>query len=356
MGAILAIADLPVLAQSWLDPHRSDFVQFYAAAHLGLTAGWRSIYDGPRLVAMEAAVGGHPIGAFPYPPPMAWLAVPATVVPFTAVAGPASLVMLGLALAACWWATEGLPTRARAALLVGAIGFYPLALAAGIGQSTCVVLAALSGSAALLRRGRHVGGGAALSLLAVKPHLGLASVPALALAGRWRAALTASGLVVALAGLSLLAIGLDGARALVTTTFSYGAGSAFSFGTLPVSLPLPLLVPAAAAVIVLAAAASWWSRQGSADLAIAAGILAGTMLFPHLLIYDYSLIFLAGLLLLRTSQTPAVLALLAAGYVLLELSNLALIWWAFPVVLPVEAALLLAIAWTARELRTAADR
>lgn len=338
---ILAVADVPILLASVSSARNSDFIQFYAAARLGLAHGWPAIYDTPRVMAVEVSSGGHAIGAFPYPPPAAWLAVPFTALPFGSVAVLVSALCFLLVLLACWWSTEGLRRSLRAGLLVGALGFYPVALTVGIGQLTALTMAILSGAAALLRRDKPGWAGTVLAALAVKPHLGILTIPGIAVAGRWKAALTAALLIAFLAALSLIAVGLGGARAFYKAAFGYGAGSPFSFGTLPVSMPLAAAIPAILATLTVTGLICWKSRQLGPDLPVAAGIVAGMMVIPHELIYDYCLLLLAGLLLLRMSPTGPVGAILAAAYALVELSNVFLVRWAFPIVLPVEAVLLL---------------
>lgn len=91
-----------------------------------------------------------------------------------------------------------LPRSIRWAVVTAACAYYPLHLTLWQGQSTPFALLGLCGAYAALKRGREAPAGAALVLLALKPHLLPMVGLLLVLHGRWRALVTFAGLLTAL--------------------------------------------------------------------------------------------------------------------------------------------------------------
>src|SRR5438094_3141345 len=195
--------------------HGTDFRLYYAAAQVGLTNGWRNIYDPSLQSAAIAAIGG-PYKPFLNPPPMAWLAAPLTALPYDAayliwtVVCATALAVSVLLLA---------PNRRTAALgLALALALFPTLFALYLGQTSVFVLLAIAAAWRLQRAGHETWAGVALSLMLVKPQMALVLPLALLASGRVR--LFAGWLVPtgALVALSVAALGERGIAQYLTLT------------------------------------------------------------------------------------------------------------------------------------------
>src|SRR6202011_218023 len=104
-------------------PGFADFGNYYVYAQVGLHHGWNHLYD---LVAQRhewLRLGGPDvIPWFPiiYPPPLAWLVVPFTVLPLPVAFGCWTALLLGLILLTCRLVAPG-PTRTSRWMVLAAM-------------------------------------------------------------------------------------------------------------------------------------------------------------------------------------------------------------------------------------------
>jgi hypothetical protein len=149
-----------------------DFAAFWAAGHL--TAEGRNPYSGDQLRAAQASVGLTDLAVIAWNPPWTLtLLLPFGAAPFRTAYGLWALTHFGLLVAAVlllWRAFDGAKRFVWVPLLV-VFTFAPTVFLIGNAQLTAVVLFGLAGFAAACRAGRPVLAGAALALIATKPHL-----------------------------------------------------------------------------------------------------------------------------------------------------------------------------------------
>ncbi|MGB9722896.1 MAG: glycosyltransferase family 87 protein [Chloroflexia bacterium] len=350
-----------------------DFLILYAGGRMVLDGHGSSLYDLPAQLAYQArliaprrvATGSLP---FFYPP---------TILPFLLPFSLGSL-SLGYVLWMCFsllliaiflllaWRYLGIPREHRGDFLLALLAFYPLSNHLVQGQTSLLLLLGFTLAFLLLRRGRDLGAGLALSLGSIKPPLVLPLLLVLLGKRRWWAlagfllgtALLVSPLLPFL-GVSVvwdyarLAFHLLGVRdeyglfpssmnnwrALAYRLGGYhGAGNVLWIGLSLLSLGL----------------LAWIWRYPWADhprrfsRQFCATILLTTLLSPHLYLHDLVLWLLAGALLVGESKR--------GWWFFLPLSSTAAllnpIWpWAFgpPTVLWSAAvtAVLLSMAWAA---------
>jgi hypothetical protein len=191
----------------------------------------------------------------------------------------------------------------------------------------------------LVGSGRPLAGGLMLSLLAIKPQLGLLVAPALLVAGRWRVFagwVAGSGVLVAASLLALGSQGLAGELEALRVAGSWELSRHFTLAALAGG---PWLHPAQALCGGLALAAAWRTRRWGIELPIAAGILGSLLVSPYLSLQDYTMLLPAGWLVWRAGAPVWLLALTLLAAIPLEL---ALSWGPVPILL-VELAWLAAL-------------
>src|SRR5207253_9146788 len=82
----------------------------------------------------------------------------------------------------------------------------------------------------------------------------------------------------------------------------------------------PQLLVTQAAVLLATVAAAWrWRRMGTA-MPIAAGITGSLLFTPYVGFQDFAMLAVAGWLVIRSQPSTAQVALLVAGFALLELA------------------------------------
>jgi hypothetical protein len=349
VGAMLTVWDLVVAAPSFFTQYavRNDFRLAYAAALLGLREGYGRLYD---LGAQQQAILGLGRGFNPQPfispPPLAWLVTPLTALPFTA----ALVIWTALLLAALLWTWYLLAPgegAVRVAHLLLWLGVFPVAFGLMVGQPGALVAAAVATTWWLIRAGRPLAAGVALSLVVLKPQLALL-VPVALLAAGYRKTFAAWLVASAVIGVvALLLLGGDGVARYrdvlaQTQTAAWDITRRYSISG-PLGLGWPLRVAEVAVVLVTLAAA--WRRRSSPERVIAAGIVGSLLFSPYLGFQDFVMLIVAGWLLIRSEATAAQVVILVAGYALLEM---ALVVLAIPILLA-EAALLLSLVWPARQ-------
>jgi hypothetical protein len=294
IGAAAAMLELGLFVAGYLiwwvvtRPGDLDFGSQYAAAYIGIHYGWSRLYDPALIGPIEAANHLDGFAPFQHPPPDAWLAVPFLLLPLRW----AALIWQGLLLAALIAAAllMSAPRRwDRALTLLSVAGFQPVLIALGYGTMSPVVFLLLVGTLLALEGGSPVMAGVLLGLTALKPQLTLLVVPVLLAAGYWKPALTAVGVMAAMALASVAVIGISGTRDYL------------SFLVSPETLnhQMPITVKglvgtglpsfAATVVVVVAAVAVAIRLRPPPDVALALGILASLFVAQHLNVGDFVL-------------------------------------------------------------------
>jgi len=326
-GAVAAILfaafDLYQWAQAYAsDNFHNDLTFYYAAAKIGLSHGWQSIYDlrlqQEALDALGSRIQIAQLARYISPPPVAWLAVPLTLLPFQAAYFVWSALLLG-ALGWTWYLTAPGTGRLRLVYLAAAVGWLPVIYGLQLGQPGLFVALGVAGCYALLRSGRPFWAGLALGALVLKPQLAFLVPPALLVSGRYRAFW---GSVVAIGTLALIAAVVVGPSGIATyqerLTFAAGVPVnreltiAGLIGNVPVARVIQVLLAIWSLVLV-------YRLRGRAHEWIFIPVLVGGLVAsPYLHLDDLVMLGLAGWLYLRTSPRPgwswiAVIALVIAA-------------------------------------------
>ncbi len=187
--------------------------------------------------------------------------------------------------------------------LLASLSFTPLLLEGWIGgQTTALVLFCLASAIYLRQRGHRASSGAVLAVLAFKPTLLLLLAPMLIVTRSFRVLLGMAVGGLALLGVSLWAVGLDGCRAFMRFLAAYAEVKRIAPESLkpwkyvdlrsavyPVFYHPSAWAAILTAVLALAAAAillRTWLRCKDQRLAWATALAWTPVLSPHLAVYD----------------------------------------------------------------------
>ena len=248
-----------------------DFVVFWTAAR---HAADPLLYDRAHLTAATAAATGlHPAVALGYtnPPTFLVLIAPLALVPYQA----GYLLWSGLSCAALVWASAGL---VRPGWAVAILPFtIPVLIAAGLGQSVLLVVAAFVFGVQHLERRPRLAGALIAVAACIKPQLMVLSP--LLLLGHWSAlrAAIVTGLLLVVASLSFGPTQWIEWFAQMPSFVQIVQGMAAAHRFPMVSLLSPSL-PLAAKLIVIGAGLSfalWCSRRSPAEQII--GVVCGSL-------------------------------------------------------------------------------
>ena len=312
-GAITAILfagfDLYQWALAFVsDNFHNDLTFYYAAAKIGAAHGWSSIYDlslqQEALDSMGSRIQIAELARYISPPPVAWIALPLTLIPFQAAYAVWSGLLL-LALAWTWYLAAPGTGRPRLIHMAAALAWLPVIYGLQLGQPELFVALGVAGCYGLLRANRPVWAGVALGALVLKPQLAFLVPPALLVSGRYRAfgaSVLAIGLLVLAA---VLVVGPDGVSAY-EQRLSFAAG-------VPVNRELtiaPFIGNLTVARVVQAAIAIWslalvfrFRRRGPEWIFVPA-LVGGVVATPYLHLDDLVMLGLAAWLYLRTPSRP----------------------------------------------------
>jgi hypothetical protein len=309
-GAAAAVPFAAWDLYSWVaayvsDHFHNDFTFYIAAARIGVSRGWPSIYDlslqQAELDALGSGIKTAELARYISPPPLAWLAMPLAPLPYEVGYWVWSAMLL-LALVWTWYlAAPGVGAR-RLVHLAAAIAWLPVIFGLQLGQPPLFVALGVAGCFALLQAGRPFWAGLAVSALVLKPQLAFLVPMALLVSGRTRAFW---GSVVALGVLgaaSALALGPSGIAA-------YEARLNFA-ASVPVARELTLapLIGNLAVTRVIQVAIALWAlflafrvrKRGNEWIFIPA-LVGGMLATPYIHLDDLTMLGLAGWLYLRTS-------------------------------------------------------
>jgi hypothetical protein len=355
-AAMFAVFDLFQWAVAYGSDHfHNDFTFYYAAARIGVTHGWQSIYDlnlqQTELDAIGSRIRIAELARYISPPPLAWLAVPFTWLPYPLAYMLWSALLLA-ALGGTWYLTAPGAGRLRLVHLLAALAWLPVIYGLQLGQPGLFVAFGVAGSYALLRANRPFLSGLALGVIVLKPQLGFLLPVALLAGGRFRAAAGAAasiGLLVVASGVN---VGPDG-MAAYAERLSFAAD-------VPVNrqLTLALVIGGLGAARLVQGAIAVWAlalvyrlRKQSPEWMYVLAIMGGLLATPYLHLDDLVMLGLAVWLYLRIPGRPRwswafMLALVIAAEGIPE-------WGPLPLIAGEIAALLV---FTGASLRRRADR
>jgi len=295
-------------AQNYLANHGdSDFKIYYLAARIGLGYGWQHIYD-PRLEDAVWKMLGDGFSQQALPdrlflslPPVAWIAIP-----FTVLSPPTAYLAWSVAIVGClaltWWLLAPGQALWRATQLVVSLWVAPVLFGLMLGQANFLVLAAVAACWWLLLNDRPATAGLILTLIWIKPNVAFLVPPMLLVLRERRAVAT---WFVASAGLALmvgLVIGADGLAAYLHELMSF-AGRPFN-----TAVTVAQLIPNGQGAGVLEAGlgglalfAGWRQRRRGPELPLAAAIAGSLLASPYLHPYDFTMLLASIWLVLRSS-------------------------------------------------------
>ncbi len=204
---------------------RYDFTTYYVAATALRLDPHANIYSGAVLIHAASVAGGlpyHPL-AYTYPPLLAILLVPLSLLPFAAAAVcwyvlnaalwlGCAFLLAGEVRSMLAHGMEGTPPRELSALALAAtlplcLLSWPAASSLLLGQLGVLVLAPLALVPRLLRQGRDGWAGAAIATAAMLKFTPLLLLGYLVLTRRWRALRSASLALAALASFCVVIVG-----------------------------------------------------------------------------------------------------------------------------------------------------
>src|SRR5579862_2858892 len=185
-------------------PLGTDFVSFWTVSSAFLHDQIAAIYDPAALNQLERAIAGDHTGfyAWLYPPIALLLVAPLAFLPY--ISALALWLSAGLAayLAALW---RILP---RPLMLWAGLAFPAVLVTIEHGQNAFITSGLLAWGLLLLRS-RPIAAGVLFGLLSFKPQLGMLLPFALIAGGHWRAIASAAVTIVILAGMTVLAFGIE---------------------------------------------------------------------------------------------------------------------------------------------------
>jgi hypothetical protein len=325
------------------DNFHNDFTFYYAAARIGVNHGWQSIYDlglqQTELDAIGSRIRIAELARYISPPPVAWLALPFTVLPYPLAYQLWSGLLL-VALVGTWYLAAPGTGLLRLIHLVAALAWIPVIYGLQLGQPGIFVALGMAGSYALLRSGRPFLSGLALGVIVLKPQLGFLLPIALLAGGRYRAVAGAAVAIGLLVLASALNVGPGGISAY-EQRLSFAAG-------VPVNsqLTLALVIGGLAVARVVQGAIAVWAlalayrlRKQSPEWMFVLAILGGLLATPYLHLDDLVMLGLAAWLYLGIPRRPRgsaafVLALVIAAEGIPQ-------WGPVPLIIGEIAALLL---------------
>jgi Glycosyltransferase family 87 len=326
-GAVTAVLFTAFDLYQWAlayasDNFHNDLTFYYIAAQIGLNHGWQSIYDlrlqQEALDALGSRIQIAELARYISPPPVAWLVVPLTLLPFRVAYMVWSALLLG-ALGWTWYLAAPGTGRIRLIHLAAAVGWLPVIYGLQLGQPGLFVALGVAGSYTLLRQGRQFGAGIALGVLVLKPQLAFLIPAALLVGGRYRAFW---GSVVAIGALAVAATLVVGPSGIST----YEQRLNFAAGV-PVNQALTI-APYIGSVLetrVFQVALAIWSvglayafRRRGHEWILIPTLVGGLVASPYLHLDDLIMLGLAAWLYVRTSPQPGwtwvlVLALVIAA-------------------------------------------
>jgi hypothetical protein len=322
---------------------RNDFRLIYGAARVALQLGFNHVYDfEAQKAATEALAPGVYWQPFLNPPPLVWLAMPFTTLPFGAAIWLWTALLLASALLA-WYLTAPGTRLSRAAHLALFLGVFPTAFGLMVGQPGALVAAAVGAAWWFADRRRPVAAGLALSAIAFKPQLALLVPLCLLVSGHVRTFVVWLVATVAIALVAVAMLGPQGIeeyREAITNASQWELTRRYAISG-PLGLG-PQVYVVEAIVLAVAVAAAWRQRHAGTARPIAIGLVASLLFTPYVGFQDFLILVVAGWLAIRAGASAVQIGIMVVGFVLLEFVQLVL---AVPILLA-EACFLLSFLWS----------
>jgi Glycosyltransferase family 87 len=323
VAALFAGWDLWKWIEAYASDHfHNDFTFYVAAARIGLAHGWPSIYDlhlqQTELDAIGSRITIAELARYISPPPVAWLALPLTPLPYELAYWTWSALLL-VALAWTWYLAAPGHGLARVVHLAAALGWLPIIYALQLGQPGLFVALGVAACCALLRAERPLAAGCALGVLVLKPQLAFLVPAALLVSGRMRAFWSSVVVLSLLAAASAVALGPSGIA-------DYAARLNFAAGV-PVNRELTLapIVGSLLVTRVIQAGIALWAlvlvyrlRRRAPEWIFIPALVGGLLASPYLHLDDLTMLGLAAWLYLRTSPPAWTWAFVFALVVIAE--------------------------------------
>lgn len=319
---------------------RNDFRLIYGAAKVALQSGFSHVYDlNAQKAATEAIAQGVYWQPFLNPPPLVWLAMLFTALPFAVAIWVWTALLAASALLA-WYLTAPGSALTRAAHLALFFGLFPTAFGLMVGQPVALVAAAVAVAWWFAERRWSVAAGLALSVIAIKPQLALLVPLCLLFSGHARMFVV---WLVATAAMVLVAVAMLGPEGISRYRDVLALASQWEpTRRYAIDGPLgqgPHMYVIQAVVVAVALFASWRQRNGDLARPIAIGLVATLLFTPYVGFQDFAMLVIAGWLVIRARPSGVQVGILVVGYALLELALLVL---AVPILLA-EALLLVTL-------------
>jgi hypothetical protein len=306
VAALFAAWDLYKWVEAYASDHfHNDFTFYLAAARVGLAHGWPSLYDlhlqQIELNSLGSRITIAQLARYISPPPVAWLALPLTPLPYEIAYWTWSALLLG-ALVWTWYLVAPGRGPARLVHLAAALGWLPIIYALQLGQPGLFVALGVAACCALLRAERPFLAGCALGVLALKPQLAFLVPAALLVSGRMRAFWGSVAVLGLLAAASAIALGPAGI-ADYTARLSFAAGvpvnRELTLAPLAGSLLVARLIQAVIALWALVLA--YRMRRRAPEWIFVPALIGGLLASPYLHLDDFAMLGLAAWLYLRTT-------------------------------------------------------
>jgi hypothetical protein len=294
------------ILQFTVAPVHDDVRQYYVAAEAGLRYGWSSIYDQAILRELSSSFPQatrfiNDQTTFASTPFVAWVFAPLTVFPEPVAYVLWVLVSLAALVFACW-ITVPYTGLARVALVLLAIGLWPVLLTLYFGQPTLVVIALVAGAWRLAQHDRPLSSGAVLAIAtALKPQVVILLPVALLVSARYRV-VGAWALGCALLGaIAFAGLGASGLAAWWHAVRGIQDMSINTTFTLAQPLGKGLLTYFLWGLQGVVALAVAFRRRREIEVVFAAGILGTIATATYLHNSDYCMLLVPAWLVLRTS-------------------------------------------------------
>ena len=279
---------------------------YYVAAETGLRHGWAAIYD---QAIFKSSSAQYPAAAqivdlhrpFASAPPLAWLFAPLTAFPEPTAYALWTLLSLG-SLIGAWHIAAPYKGLAKVALLLLALGLWPVLLAFYFGQPISILIALVAVAWWLSAHERPLAAGVALALAtALKPQAVVLLPAALLLSGRYRVAagwLAGCGVLGIAIVVNLGSSGISGWWHAIKEVQGLPVDTEYTLAYLLGIGPLTYLLWGLQGATALFIA--WWRRR-ELEIVFAVGLLATAATASYFHEADYSSLVLAAWLVLRTA-------------------------------------------------------
>lgn len=308
-GAVTAVLFAAFDLYQWAlayasDKFHNDFTFYYAAARIGLTHGWQSIYDlhlqQVELDALGSRIHIAELARYISPPPVAWAAAPLTALPYLVALGVWTLLLLA-ALVITWRLAAPGAGPIRLIFLAAAIGWLPVIYALQLAQPGVFVALGVAACYALLRANRPVWAGVALGTLALKPQLAFLVPVALLVARQNRAFLGSAVTLGVLAVASAIVLGTGGIAAYeARLNFAASVPVNREFTLAPLIGNLAVTRGVQVLIAVWSLALVYRMRRRGPEWIFVPALAGGLLASPYLHLDDFLMLGLAGWLVLRT--------------------------------------------------------